>query len=79
MLEMILTFLVYRYEKMISGKYLGEVVRLALKGLISNGALFGGKSSTKFDTFEAFGTKYLSDIEGGYVSEIGCKFQGQLS
>ena len=56
------------YEKMISGKYLGEIVRLALKDLISSGALFGGKSSTKFDMFEAFGTKYLSLIEGGYVT-----------
>ena len=52
---------------MISGKYLGEIVRLALKDLISSGALFGGQSSTKFDTFEAFGTKYISVIEGGYV------------
>ena len=55
------------YEKMISGKYLGEIVRLALKDLICSGALCGGKSSTKLDTFEAFGTKYLSAIEGGYV------------
>lgn len=55
---------------MISGKYLGEIVRLALKALISNGALFGGKSSTKFDIFEAFGTKYLSIIEGGYDNSI---------
>ena len=55
---------------MISGKYLGEIVRLALKALISNGALFQGESSTKFDTFEAFGTKYLSIIEGGYVNYV---------
>ena len=40
-------------------------MRLALKALIESGSLFGGKSSTKFDTFEAFGTKYLSVIEGG--------------
>ena len=52
---------------MISGKYLGEIVRLALKGLITSGSLFKGKSSAKFDTFEAFETKYLSIIEGGYV------------
>lgn len=52
---------------MISGKYLGEIVRLALKSLITSGSLFGGNSSDKFDTFEAFGTKYLSVIEGGYV------------
>ena len=58
-------YLTTRYEKMISGKYLGEIVRLAAKSLIESGSLFGGKSSDKFDTFEAFGTKYLSVIEGG--------------
>ena len=52
---------------MISGKYLGEIVRLALKSLIDGGSLFKGKSSATFDTFEAFETKYLSVIEGGYV------------
>ena len=58
------------YEKLISGKYLGETVRQALLSLIKDGSLFGGKSSTKFDTFEKFETKYLSYIEGGYVSLI---------
>lgn len=57
----------YRYEKLISGKYLGETVRLVLQSLIKDGSLFGGKSSPKFDTFEKFETKYLSFIEGGYV------------
>ena len=67
---------IFRYEKMISGKYLGEIVRLALKVLISSGALFGGESSAKFDTFEAFGTKYLSVIEGGYVMSTLLESQG---
>ena len=52
---------------MISGNYLGEIVRLALKDLISKGALFGGKSSAKFNEFEAFKLKYLCFIESGYV------------
>ena len=52
---------------MISGKYLGETVRLVLQNLIKKGSLFGGKSSPTFDTFEKFETKYLSFIEGGYV------------
>ena len=52
---------------MISGKYLGEIVRLALKDLISREALFGGKSSAKFDKAEAFSTNKLSVIERGYV------------
>lgn len=56
---------------MISGKYLGEITRLALKSLIGSASLFRGKLSTKFDTFEAFETKYLSIIEGGYVDNLG--------
>lgn len=52
------------YEKMISGKYLGELARLALKKLIQEGHLFGGKTSAKFDKFEAFETKYVSIVEG---------------
>ena len=55
------------YEKMISGKYLGEIARLALQKLVKGGQLFGGKSSTKFDTFEAFESKYVSIIEGRFV------------
>lgn len=50
---------------MISGKYLGEIVRLALKGLVKDGLLFDGKSSELFDTFEEFKSAYVSDIEMG--------------
>ena len=52
---------------MISGKYLGEIAHLALQKLVKCGNLFGGKSSTKFDTFEAFESKYVSIIEGRFV------------
>ncbi len=50
---------------MISGKYIGELVRLALQSLIKDKdkPLFGGKSSAVFDTFEKFETKYVSMIE----------------
>jgi len=58
------------YEKMISGKYLGEIARLALQKLVKCGNLFGGKSSTKFDTFEAFESKYVSIIEGRFVNYL---------
>lgn len=63
---------IFRYEKLISGKYLGETVRLVLQSLIKNESvhLFDGKSSPTFDTFEKFDTKYLSFIEGGYVLRI---------
>ena len=50
---------------MISGKYLGEIVRHVLKKLIAGGVLFGGKSTPVFDTFEKFLTKYVSAIEEG--------------
>ena len=52
---------------MISGEYLGEIVRRALKSLIKGGSLFGGTSSDKFDMFKAFETEYVSTIERGYV------------
>ena len=54
---------------MISGKYLGEIVRHALKKLIGQGVLFGGKSAPCFDNFEQFLTKYVSDIEEGYIND----------
>ena len=52
---------------MISGKYIGELARLAMQSLIKGGLLFGGKSSAAFDTFEEFGGLYVSQILGGYV------------
>lgn len=52
---------------MISGKYIGELARLAMKSLIKDRLLFGGKSSAAFDKFEEFGTQYVSMIEDGYV------------
>lgn len=58
------------FEKTISGKYLGELVRLALQKLVKCGQLFGGKSSAKFDKFEVFETKYVSIVEGRFVTEI---------
>ncbi len=53
----------HSYEKMISGKYIGELARLAMQSLIKKGVLFGGKSSEQFDKFEEFGTLYVSMIE----------------
>ena len=58
-----------RYEKMISGKYIGELVRLTMQELIKQGLLFGGKSSSILDTFEKFESKFVSLIEKGYVRQ----------
>ncbi|XP_055337617.1 hexokinase-2-like isoform X2 [Paramacrobiotus metropolitanus] len=52
------------YEKMMSGMYLGELVRLVLVKLCENGALFGGKLPNILKKKDAFYTKYVSEIEG---------------
>lgn len=53
------------YEKMISGKYVGELARLAMRSLIKDKVLFGGKTSDKFEKFLEFDTKFVSMIEAG--------------
>ncbi|PWA14586.1 hypothetical protein CCH79_00017600, partial [Gambusia affinis] len=53
-------------EKMISGKYLGEIVRLVLKELKEKKLLFKGKESEALralDTKDMFETKFISMIE----------------
>jgi len=51
------------FEKMISGMYLGELVRQVCLDLVDKGLLFNGKASKKFLTKMAFLTKFVSDIE----------------
>lgn len=51
------------FEKMLSGMYLGELVRLVLLNLTSKGLLFDGKVSTRLNTPHQFFTKFLSEIE----------------
>ncbi|XP_040200338.1 hexokinase-3 isoform X2 [Rana temporaria] len=52
-----------RYEKMISGMYLGEIVRQVLIELTKDRILFRGKISEQLNTRGLFPTKYLSQIE----------------
>uniref|UniRef100_A0A3Q0S8V0 Hexokinase-2 n=1 Tax=Amphilophus citrinellus TaxID=61819 RepID=A0A3Q0S8V0_AMPCI len=52
-----------RYEKMISGMYLGEVVRNVLLDFTDKGLLFRGKVSERLKTRGIFETKFLSQIE----------------
>uniref|UniRef100_A0AAQ4P612 Phosphotransferase n=1 Tax=Gasterosteus aculeatus aculeatus TaxID=481459 RepID=A0AAQ4P612_GASAC len=54
---------VHTFEKMISGMYLGEIVRLLLVRLTEDGLLFGGRTSKALLTPEAFETKFISEIE----------------
>lgn len=51
------------YEKMISGMYMGEIVRLALEKLRKSDLLFKGKGSEELSTRGRFYTKYVSEIE----------------
>ncbi|KAM8886523.1 hexokinase-2 isoform 1-T1 [Spinachia spinachia] len=52
-----------RYEKMISGMYLGEIVRNVLLEFTEKGLLFRGKLSEQLKTRCIFETKFLSQIE----------------
>ncbi|KAL0830549.1 hypothetical protein ABMA28_002706 [Loxostege sticticalis] len=50
-------------EKMISGMYMGELVRLALVKFTKMGLLFGGRGSDLLFQRGSFYTKYVSEIE----------------
>lgn len=52
-----------RFEKMISGMYLGEIVRNVLIDFTKRGLLFRGKISERLKTRGIFETKFLSQIE----------------
>ena len=56
--------LTFRMEKMISGMYMGEIVRLTLERLTMEGLLFNGVD-TECELFirGRFYTKYVSEIE----------------
>lgn len=51
------------FEKMISGMYMGELVRLVLVKLAEKGLLFKGFLSSKLKSRYQFYTKYVSEIE----------------
>uniref|UniRef100_A0A6P7FJ62 Phosphotransferase n=1 Tax=Diabrotica virgifera virgifera TaxID=50390 RepID=A0A6P7FJ62_DIAVI len=51
------------HEKMISGMYLGELVRLAAVKFANEGILFEGKLSDDFKTPDKFETRFVSEIE----------------
>ncbi|TPX70578.1 hexokinase [Spizellomyces sp. 'palustris'] len=58
------------FEKMISGMYLGEIVRYVLLDLISTGELFKGRSSQTLTTPYQFETAYMSRIERDHSLEL---------
>lgn len=50
-------------EKMVSGMYLGEIVRLVCGALISDNRLFGGRRTPVFFEAQGFRSEYVSRIE----------------
>uniref|UniRef100_A0A3B4WFD7 Phosphotransferase n=1 Tax=Seriola lalandi dorsalis TaxID=1841481 RepID=A0A3B4WFD7_SERLL len=54
---------VHTFEKMISGMYLGEIVRLLLVKLTEDKLLFNGQTSEALLTPGSFETKFISEIE----------------
>ncbi|NXG53751.1 HXK3 protein, partial [Psilopogon haemacephalus] len=52
-----------RFEKLISGMYLGEIVRHILLALVEKQLLFRDKPCPKLQTKDIFQTKFLSTIE----------------
>ncbi|XP_032367532.1 hexokinase-2, partial [Etheostoma spectabile] len=54
---------VHIFEKMISGMYLGEIVRLLLVRLAEDQLLFKGRTSETLRTPWKFETKFISEIE----------------
>lgn len=62
-IKIFLALFLFSAEKMISGMYMGELVRLALVKFTKAGLLFGGLGSDLlFKRFQFF-TKYVSEIE----------------
>jgi hexokinase len=58
------------FEKMLSGMYLGELVRLVLVKLATDGLIFNGKVSEQLKTPQQFFTKYVSEIESEAAESI---------
>ncbi|XP_058050435.1 hexokinase-4 [Ahaetulla prasina] len=51
------------FEKIIGGKYIGEIVRLVLLKLVNENLLFSGKASEKLKTKGSFESRFISQIE----------------
>ncbi|KAG8510588.1 Glucokinase [Galemys pyrenaicus] len=51
------------FEKLIGGKYMGELVRLVLLKLVDENLLFRGEASEQLRTRGAFETRFVSQVE----------------
>ena len=63
--RLVITLSSHSFEKMISGMYLGEMVRMVLEKLQDDGLFLVGNASDKLCTPQVFESSYLSDIETG--------------
>ncbi|KAG8948322.1 hexokinase A [Tulasnella sp. 424] len=58
------------FEKCISGRYLGEILRLVMKELIDEGVLFRGQDTSKLNEEYCFDTAYLSMMESDMSPDL---------
>ncbi|KAJ3716541.1 hexokinase [Lentinula raphanica] len=58
------------FEKLISGRYLGEILRLVICELIDEGVLFLGQETYKLETPYVFETAFLSLMESDPTDEL---------
>ncbi|KAF8909705.1 hypothetical protein CPB84DRAFT_1765257 [Gymnopilus junonius] len=58
------------FEKLISGRYLGEILRLVICDLIDEGVLFLGQNTYKLEVPNAFDTAFLSLMESDPTDEL---------
>ncbi len=56
-------FLCFRFEKLISGMYLGEIVRHILLKLAREGVIFEGNVPDRLKVKDGFPTYYLSEVD----------------
>jgi len=62
------------FEKLISGRYLGEILRLVICELIDEGTLFLGQNTYKLEIPFSFDTAFLSLMERYVPSYSRCLF-----
>jgi len=58
------------FEKLISGRYLGEILRLVICELIDEGVLFLGQNTYKLENPYCFDTAFLSLMESDPTDEL---------
>ncbi|KAJ7092868.1 hexokinase [Mycena belliarum] len=58
------------FEKLIAGRYLGEIMRLVLCELMDDGVLFLGQNTYKLEAPYAFDTAFLSLMESDPTDEL---------